>query len=262
MRFDVITIFPEMLQSVTEFGVIRRAVENGRLDVRCWNPRDYADGVYRAVDDRPYGGGPGMVMMAKPLAGAIRAVRAEVGHQPPLIHLSPQGTVLDQDIVTDLSGHDSLILLAGRYEGVDQRLVHKYVDKEYSIGDYVISGGELAAMVVIDAVARHLPGVLGNEHSAHQDSFVKGLLDCPHYTRPEVFEGSRTPEVLLSGHHEEIRRWRLKQSLGSTWMRRPELLGNADLDAEQMALLEEFKVEHKQEQNHDEPDTGNRSRTG
>jgi len=247
MRFDVITIFPEMFQSVTEFGVTGRAVENGKVDVHCWNPRDYADGEYRSVDDRPYGGGPGMVLMADPLAGAVRDIRRETGNGSPLIYLSPQGEPLDQRIVKELSGQQSLILLAGRYEGVDERLVQKYVDREYSIGNYVISGGELAAMVIIDAVARQLPGVLGNEQSAGQDSFMEGLLDCPHYTRPEEFEGKRVPDVLLSGHHEEIRRWRLKQSLGRTWMRRPELLRETDLDAEQMALLKEFKVEQEQE---------------
>ena len=247
MRFDVITIFPEMFQSVTEFGVTSRAVESGKLDVRCWNPRDYTDNEYRSVDDRPYGGGPGMVMMAKPLAGAIRAIRREVGNESPLIYLSPQGELLDQRIVKELSGQQSLILLAGRYEGIDERLVKRHVDREYSIGNYVISGGELAAMVIIDAVARQLPGVLGNEHSAHQDSFTEGLLDCPHYTRPEEFEGKRVPDVLVSGHHEDIRRWRMKQSLGRTWVRRPELLSDVDLDVDQMALLEEFKVEQEPE---------------
>jgi tRNA (guanine37-N1)-methyltransferase len=247
MRFDVITIFPEMFQSVTEFGVTCRAVESGKLDVHCWNPRNYTDSEYRSVDDRPYGGGPGMVMMAKPLAGAIRAIRGEVGNGPPLIYLSPQGELLDQSIVKELSGQRSLILLAGRYEGIDERLVKRYVDREYSIGNYVISGGELAAMVIIDAVARQLPGVLGNEHSAHQDSFTEGLLDCPHYTRPEEFEGNRVPGVLVGGHHEDIRRWRMKQSLGRTWMRRPELLSDVDLDVEQRALLEEFKVEQEPE---------------
>jgi len=247
MRFDVITLFPEMFQSVTEFGVTGRAVDNGSLEVRCWNPRDFADGEHRSVDDRPYGGGPGMVMMAKPLAGALRAIREEVGSRSPLIYLSPQGESLDQRIVKELSGYQSMILLAGRYEGIDERLVESYVDREYSIGSYVISGGELAAMVVIDAVARQLPGVLGNEHSARQDSFAEGLLDCPHYTRPEEFEGDRVPAVLMSGRHEDIRRWRMKQSLGRTWIRRPELLSNVNLDVEQMALLEEFKVEQEQE---------------
>jgi len=188
-----------------------------------------------------------MVMMAKPLAGAMRAIRREGGNGSPLIYVSPQGELLDQRIVKELSGQQSLILLAGRYEGIDERLVKRHVDREYSIGNYVISGGELAAMVIIDAVARQLPGVLGNEHSAHQDSFTEGLLDCPHYTRPEEFEGKRVPDVLVSGHHEDIRRWRMKQSLGRTWVRRPELLSDVDLDVDQMALLEEFKVEQEPE---------------
>ena len=245
MRFDVITIFPEMFKAVTDYGITRRAVETGKLDVRCWNPRDFSEGEYRAVDDRPYGGGPGMVMMAKPLAETIKSIRAKVGEEPWLIHLSPQGQLLDQDIVADLTVKENLILLTGRYEGVDERILNAYVDKEYSIGNYVLSGGELAAMVVIDAVSRRLPGVLGNEESAEQDSFVTGLFDCPHYTRPEVFEGVRVPEVLLGGNHEDIRRWRVKQSLGRTWTRRPELLRTVDLDEEQKALLEEFKVEQK-----------------
>ena len=215
------------------------------MDVCCWNPRDFSEGEYRAVDDRPYGGGPGMVMMAKPLAETIKAIRAKVGEEPWVIYLSPQGQLLDQDIVADLTVQANLILLAGRYEGVDERVLDAYVDKEYSIGNYVLSGGELAAMVLIDAVARQLPGVLGNEASAEQDSFVAGLLDCPHYTRPEDFEGVRVPEVLLSGNHEDIRRWRIKQSLGRTWMRRPELLNSVNLNEEQRALLEEFKAEQK-----------------
>ena len=245
MRFDVITIFPEMFQAITDYGITRRALETGKLDVCCWNPRDFSEGEYRAVDDRPYGGGPGMVLMAKPLAETIKAIRAKVGEEPWLVYLSPQGQLLHQDIVADLTVKENLILLTGRYEGVDERVLNAYVDKEYSVGDYVLSGGELAAMVVIDAVARQLPGVLGNEESVEQDSFAAGLFDCPHYTRPEVFEGVRVPEVLLSGNHENIRRWRIKQSLGRTWMRRPELLRTVDLDEEQKTLLEEFKAEQK-----------------
>ena len=245
MRFDVITIFPEMFQAVTDFGITRRAAETGIINICCWNPRDYSQGEYRAVDDRPYGGGPGMVMMAKPLAETIKAIRAKVGEEPWLIYLSPQGQLLDQDIVADLAVKENLILLTGRYEGIDERLLSTHVDREYSIGNYVISGGELAAMVLIDAVARQLPGVLGNEASAEQDSFVTGLFDCPHYTRPEEFEGIRVPDVLLSGNHEDIRRWRIKQSLGRTWVRRPELLNTVNLDEEQKALLKEFKDEQK-----------------
>lgn len=256
MHFDVITIFPEMIRSVTEFGVTGRAVGKGLLQVKCWNPRDYSEGDYRAVDDRPYGGGPGMVMMAKPLAGAINAIREDAGCKPQLIYLSPQGELLDQRNVEELSGHGRLILMAGRYEGIDERIVDEYVDREYSIGNYVVSGGELAAMVIIDAVARQLPGVLGNDESASRESFVEGLLDCPHYSRPEAFEGAKTPDVLLSGNHEAIRRWRLKQSLGRTWLRRPELLSRVEMDAERYALLNDFIDEHEQEQKNDEPDTG------
>lgn len=248
MRFDVITIFPGMFRAVAEFGVTGRAVDRGLLSIRCWNPRDYAEGEYRAVDDRPYGGGPGMVMMATPLIGAIEAIRRDAGYGAPLISLSPQGELIDQGVIEELSGHGRLILLAGRYEGIDERVVTEYVDREYSIGNYVISGGELAAMVVIDAIARQLPGVLGNEASAGRDSFVDGLLDCPHYTRPEVLHGARVPEVLVSGNHAAIDRWRMKQSLGRTWLRRPELLRQVRLNAEQTALLDEFIDEYEQEQ--------------
>ena len=247
MRVDVVTIFPEMFEAVTNHGITRRAVEQSRLSVHCWNPREFVTSGYRAVDDRPYGGGPGMVMMAEPLADAIKAIRTVAGSEPPLIYLSPQGRRLDQNLIVELSAQQGLILLAGRYEGVDERFLNRYVECEYSIGDYVISGGELAAMVVIDAVARQLPGVLGNEESALQESFANGLLDCPHYTRPEEFEGARVPPVLLGGNHEDIRRWRIKQSLGRTWLRQPELLKTVNLSEEHRALLEEFKIEHKQE---------------
>ena len=247
MRVDVVTIFPEMFEAVTNYGITRRAVELSRLSVRCWNPREFAKGGYRAVDDRPYGGGPGMVMMAEPLAATIKAIRKEAGSGSPLIYLSPQGRRLDQNLVVELSAQQGLILLAGRYEGVDERILNRYVEYEYSIGDYVISGGELAAMVVIDAVSRQLPGVLGNEESAIQESFANGLFDYPHYTRPEEFEGIRVPPVLLGGNHEEIHRWRIKQSLGRTWLRQPELLKTASLSEEYRTLLEEFKLEYKQE---------------
>ena len=248
MRFDVITIFPEMLRSVTGYGITGRAVDKGLIRIQCWNPRDYVQGEYRSVDDRPYGGGPGMVMMANPLAAAIGAIRKDTGCKPLLIYLSPQGEMVDQQIVEELSGHDHLVLLAGRYEGIDERVVKEYVDREYSIGNYVISGGELAAMVVIDAVARQLPGVLGNDESASRESFVEGLLDCPHYTRPEELNGVRVPDVLTSGNHAAIERWRLKQSLGRTWLRRPEFLNGIELGVEKKALLEEFIDEYEQEQ--------------
>jgi tRNA (guanine37-N1)-methyltransferase len=243
MRIDVISIFPAMFEAITGYGIPGRAIKNGLLQLRVWNPRDYTTDNYRSVDDRPYGGGPGMVMMAEPLAKTIAAARAE---QPraKVIYLSPQGRTLDHAAVKEFASRAGLILLAGRYEGVDERVLESAVDEERSIGDYVLSGGELPAMVLIDAVARQLPGALGDEGSAAQDSFVAGLLDCPHYTRPEVYAGERVPEVLLSGDHEKIRRWRLKQMLGRTWLRRPDLLEQLELNDEQQRLLEEFRREH------------------
>jgi tRNA (guanine37-N1)-methyltransferase len=212
-----------------------------------WNPRDFAANTYRTVDDRPYGGGPGMVMMAEPLEKAIAAARQRQKSsgvkEPRVIHLSPQGRLLHHLLVMELAQEQGLVLLAGRYEGVDERLIRHSVDDEISIGDYVLSGGELAAMVVMDCVVRQLPGVLGDAESAHQDSFVNGLLDCPHYTRPEVYQGDAVPPVLLSGNHAEIGRWRFKQALGRTWQRRPDLLEARVLSAEERALLEEFKKE-------------------
>jgi len=246
VKIDIITIFPEMFDAVVKYGVTGKAIEKHRLSLRFWNPRDYTNDSYRRVDDRPYGGGPGMVMMAEPLDAAIRAARSRQGPEAKVIYLSPQGRRLDHAGVLELAGRSGMILLAGRYEGVDERLLEIQVDEEWSIGDFVLTGGELAAMVVIDAVARQLPGVLGNVGSAKEDSFVKGLLDCAHYTRPVVFSGQRVPEVLLSGNHEQIRRWRLKQSLGRTWLRRPELLESFQLNDEQMSLLEEFRREYAQ----------------
>jgi tRNA (guanine37-N1)-methyltransferase len=243
MRIDVVTIFPPMVEAIAGYGVTGRAIKNGRVSLKAWNPRDFADNAYRRVDERPYGGGPGMVMMPEPLARTIAAVKRE---QPAVVKvscLSPQGRVLDHAHVAELATRPGLILLAGRYEGIDERVIESMVDEEWSLGDYVLSGGELAALVMIDAVVRQLPGVLGDEESAGQDSFVRGLLDCPHYTRPEDFEGRRVPEVLLSGDHERIRRWRLKQSLGRTWLRRPDLLAKLTLDDEQKELLEEFRRE-------------------
>lgn len=242
MRLDVISIFPAMFEAITGYGIPGRAIKKGLLRLRAWNPRDYATDPYRSVDDRPYGGGPGMVMRAEPLAKAIAAARAEQP-QAKVIYLSPQGRKLDHAAVKELAQRDGLILLAGRYEGVDERLLESAVDEEWSIGDYVLSGGELPAMVLIEAIARQLPGALGDEDSAAQDSFAAGLLDCPHYTRPEVYEGKRVPEVLLSGDHERIRRWRLKQMLGRTWLRRPDLLARLELTDEQRQLLEEFQRE-------------------
>jgi len=247
MRIDVVSLFPPMFEAVSGYGITGRAVKNGLLTLRVWNPRDFTEDKYRTVDDRPYGGGPGMVMMAEPLAKAIAAARREQPAGTKVIYLSPQGRSLDHAGVLELSRRDGLILLAGRYEGIDERLLETEVDEEWSIGDYVLSGGELAAMAVIDAVTRQLPGALGDEESAQQDSFVAGLLDCGHYTRPETYAGRRVPDVLLSGDHEKIRRWRLKQALGRTWLRRPDLLKRARLDKEQKQLLEEFQREHLNE---------------
>ena len=240
MQFGVVTLFPEMIAAVSESGITGRAVRQGIVSLHCWNPRDFAVDRHRTVDDRPYGGGPGMLMQPKPLIEAISAAKKGIGGGPVLC-LSPQGRVFDQSLAKELAGEEQLVLMAGRYEGIDERVMELEVDEEISIGDYVLSGGELAAMVVIDAITRLLPGALGGEMSAQQDSFMDGLLDCPHYTRPEEFAGSAVPEVLLSGDHERIRRWRLKQSLGRTWLRRPDLLEKQVLNDEQHQLLEEFK---------------------
>ncbi len=244
MDICVITLFPDMLRAVTDYGVTGRAVEKGVLRICTVNPREYTEDAYQSVDDRPFGGGPGMVMKFEPLQKAIQAAREKIG-QARVICLSPQGRPLDQGGVRELGQHEAMILLAGRYEGIDERLIEQEVDEEWSIGDYVISGGELAAMVLIDAIGRQIPGVLGHADSARQDSFFDGLLDCPQYTRPEMTaDGRQVPEVLLSGHHEAIRRWRMKQSLGRTWLRRPDLLQRCRLTREQLDLLEEFKREH------------------
>ena len=244
MRIDVISLFPPMFEAVSSHGITGRAVKNGLLTLRVWNPRNYTEDKHRSVDDRPYGGGPGMVMMIEPLERAIRAARDEQKQGAKVIYLSPQGRRLDHAAVLEMSKREGMILLAGRYEGIDERLLESEVDEEWSIGDYVLSGGELAAMVLIDAVTRQLPGALGDEDSAQQDSFVEGLLDCEHYTRPEEYAGQKVPEVLLSGDHEKIRRWRLKRSLGRTWLRRPDLLEKLTLTDEQQRLLEEFKEGH------------------
>ncbi len=241
--FTVITLFPEMLAAVTEHGVTGRAIDTDKLRVNCINPRDFAGDVHRTVDDRPFGGGPGMVMKVAPLAAAINKARADADNAR-VLYLSPQGRRLDHAGVVELSQQQQLILLAGRYEGIDERLIEQEVDEQWSIGDYVISGGELAAMVLIDAVSRQIKGVLGDADSAAQDSFVNGLLDCPQYTRPEKLDDGRAvPEVLVSGHHKQIERWRLKQSLGRTWLRRPDLLEKMQLSEEQKMLLAEFQKE-------------------
>lgn len=239
--FGVVTLFPEMVQMFTQQGVTGRAVKNGQLQVACFNPRDYTHDKHRTVDDRPYGGGPGMLMMVQPLTDAILAAKQAAGEKTKVIYLSPQGKKLDQAGVKQLSEYESLILVAGRYEGIDERVIQNQVDEEWSIGDYVLSGGELPAMIMMDAIARLVPGVLGHEQSAQQDSFSDGLLDCPHYTRPENLDGKLVPKVLLSGDHDKIRQWRLKQSLGKTWQRRPELLNDLALTEEQQRLLAEYQ---------------------
>ncbi|WNZ55122.1 tRNA (guanosine(37)-N1)-methyltransferase TrmD [Microbulbifer sp. ANSA003] len=251
-RIALVSIFPEMFAALTEYGVSGRAVKDGLLEVRCWNPRDFTSDRHRTVDDRPYGGGPGMVMLAEPLYQALEAARAwagEDGESVRSIYMSPQGRQLDQGGVEQLSAAGNLVLLAGRYEGVDERIVESMIDEEWSIGDYVLSGGELAAMVMVDAITRLIPGALGHNQSAVEDSFSSGLLDCPHYTRPEQYRGVAVPEVLLSGNHERIRRWRLKQALARTQQRRPDLLQGLELSDEQKLLLDEIQREQKLEEN-------------
>ncbi|PTA49578.1 tRNA (guanosine(37)-N1)-methyltransferase TrmD [Shewanella morhuae] len=240
MWLGVITLFPEMFRAVTDFGVTGRAVKNGLLELHTWNPRDFTHDRHNTVDDRPYGGGPGMLMMVQPLRDAIRAAKAAAGEGAKVIYLSPQGRKLDQQGVTELAQSSRLILVCGRYEGIDERIIQTEVDEEWSIGDYVLSGGELPAMTLIDSVSRLVPGVLGKQASAEQDSFSDGLLDCPHYTRPESLDGLDVPAVLLSGNHEQIRLWRLQQSLGRTLLRRPELLQNLALTDEQTTQLAQF----------------------
>ena len=241
IRFDVVTLFPEMFAAVTHSGISGRALETGLWSLGLWNPRDFTKDNYRTVDDRPYGGGPGMLMLAEPLEKALDAAKEAGGGK--VIYLSPQGRRLDHEKVMELAGREAVTLLCGRYEGVDEWLLRRRVDEELSIGDYVLSGGELAAMAVIDAVVRQIPGALGGEQSAVEESFVHGLLDGPQYTRPEIYEGEKVPEVLMSGHHENIRRWRLKQALGRTWLRRPDLLAARKLSDDERKLLEEFQRE-------------------
>jgi tRNA (guanine37-N1)-methyltransferase len=243
MRFDVISLFPDMLTSAASCGVTGRAIEKGIVELSVWNPRDYTQDNHRTVDDRPYGGGPGMVMKYEPLRDALEQAKNSVSGSAKVVYLSPQGKPISQDLLYQASKLEQLILIAGRYEGVDERFIETCCDEEWSLGDFVISGGELAALVVIDGVSRLLPGVLGAEDSAKQDSHIDGLLDCPHYTRPENINERQVPGVLLSGNHAEIARWRLKQSLGKTWQKRPDLLQNKVLSKEQQDLLEEFITE-------------------
>jgi len=243
MRIDVVTLFPEFVLGAAQVGVVGRAQERRLLEVAAWNPRDYTSDKHRTVDDRPFGGGPGMVMLAEPLRQAVRAAQAAGTAPGRVIGLSPQGERLTQRKVRALAEQARLLLVCGRYEGLDERFVANEIDEELSIGDYVLSGGELAAAVLIDAIGRLREGALGNAQSAAQDSFEDGLLDCPHYTRPERDGGEAVPAVLLSGDHAAIRRWRLKQSLGRTWQRRPDLLARLELDKERRALLDEYITE-------------------
>ena len=261
MNIYLITLFPELIQQAVTFGVLGRAIKQQQLYLQCFNPRDYTEDKHRTVDDRPYGGGPGMLMKVEPLAKAIMAAREVAGEVAGLsakksakvVYLSPQGQQLNQQLVVNTAAQENdLILIAGRYEGIDERLIESLVDEEWSVGDYVLSGGEFAALVVVDALTRLIPGVLGDDESAIQDSFMQGLLDCPHYTRPETVNGQDVPDVLLSGDHKAIQRWRLKQSLGRTWLRRPDLLDAVKKDAthwdtEKAGLLAEFMDEYKQE---------------
>lgn len=248
-RIALVTLFPEMFEAVTAYGVSGRAVKQGLLAVRCWNPRDFTSDRHQTVDARPYGGGPGMLMLVQPLRDAVQAARSWAAETGPceVIYLSPQGRRFDQPAAQDFAVHNprNLVLVAGRYEGVDERFIQLEVDSEWSIGDYVLSGGELGAMVMLDAITRLLPGALGHQDSAQQDSFTDGLLDCPHYTRPEVYTDGhkeyRVPEVLLSGDHARIRRWRLQQALGRTAERRPDLLQGVTLTEEQQRLLTDFR---------------------
>ncbi len=246
MRFDVLTIFPEMVLDSAMNGVTGRAIKNGLVQLKTWNPREYTSDKHKTVDDRSYGGGPGMVMKYQPLKDALdNAKRSVIAERVKVVYLSPQGKPVTQQLLNENAELDQLILVAGRYEGLDERFITSECQEEWSLGDFVISGGELAALVVIDAISRILPGVLGDEDSAQQDSHMHGLLDCPHYTRPELIADEQVPAVLLGGNHKEIERWRLKQALGQTWIKRPDLLLEKELTVEHQALLEEFKIELK-----------------
>jgi len=241
MDLHVISIFPDMFSAMTEHGVIGRAIKQNVLSLTLYNPRDYADDKHNTVDGRPYGGGPGMVMMPEPMVKVIEAAKSQAGQGAKVVYLSPQGRRFDHTVAAEFSERDSVVFLAGRYEGIDERVLEHHVDEEWSIGDFVLSGGELPTMVMIDAIARLLPDSLGNNESAEQDSFAQGILDCPHYARPEVYAGQKVPEVLLSGNHKAIERWREQQALGRTWERRPELLEKIELTDHQQGLLDEYK---------------------
>ena len=248
MNVHIISLFPQMFETICEQGVVGRAVQQGKVNVAVTNPRDFTQDKHHTVDDRPYGGGPGMLMMTAPLTEAIRYAESSMaiadGQPVYKVYLSPQGKKLDHQLVETLAQKQNLLLVAGRYEGIDERVIQSEIDLEVSLGDFVLSGGEIAAMAVMDSVIRTLPGVLGHQNSAQEDSFAEGLLDHPHYTRPEVYEGQQVPPILLTGDHEKIRRWRLKQSLGRTWLRRKDLLEQIELNDEQQQLLQEFIEEH------------------
>ncbi len=252
MQLGIVTLFPEMFAAVTEHGISGRAVRSGLMNLEYFNPRDYTTDKHRTVDDKPYGGGPGMLMKTEPLMASIAAAREAValkqstGEAARVIYLSPQGQTLKQDSIIELAKREGIVLLCGRYQGIDNRLVENEIDEELSLGDFVISGGELAAMTLIDAMSRFQPGALGDEGSALEDSFSNGLLHSPEYTRPQSINGQDVPEVLLSGDHEAIRKWRLKQSLGATWLKRPDLLEAIELEQEQNELLEQFKRDYTQ----------------
>lgn len=251
MQLGIVTLFPEMFAAVTEYGISGRAVRSGLMNLEFFNPRDYTTDKHRTVDDKPFGGGPGMLMKTEPLMSSIAAAREAVaarqasGEAAKVIYLSPQGQTLKQDSIIDLAKREGMVLLCGRYQGIDNRLVENEVDEEWSLGDFVISGGELAAMTLIDAMTRFQPGALGDEGSALEDSFTNGLLHSPEYTRPQSINGQDVPAVLLSGDHEAIRKWRLKQSLGTTWLKRPDLLEAMELEPEQSELLEQFKRDNR-----------------
>ena len=246
MQISVVSLFPEMVATIAEYGVVGRAQSRDLVSLDFENPRDHTDDAHRTVDDRPYGGGPGMVMKFEPLAGALQAAKSRLPEGSPVICLSPQGQVFDQAIARRYSVLPGMVLLAGRYEGIDERIIESEVDEELSLGDFVLSGGEIAAMAVIDAVVRLLPGVLGDDESAEQDSFMNGLLDCPHYTRPEEIDGRSVPQVLLSGDHAKISRWRQRQALGRSFLKRPDLLEKLKLNDEQRELLDDFLKEQRQ----------------
>lgn len=243
LKIGLITIFPEMFQALN-YGIVGRAIDNKLVDISYWNPRDFTTDVHRTVDDRPYGGGPGMVMKFEPLLKAVQAAKAKLGTNTKVIHLSPQGKSLTQRVINQLTRDQSLVLIASRYEGIDERVTQQLVDEELSVGDYVVSGGEIPTMILIDAMTRLLPLALGHQRSALQDSFASGLLDHPHYTRPKAIAGQMVPEVLLSGDHAAISRWRLKQALGRTWQRRSDLIKRLSLTKQEQELLGEFIIEN------------------